>query len=210
MKNSILCKIGNWGPLILFGTSVYLLSDKGNMLYYYMVGLILNTIFNVFLKVTIQQPRPSIDSDRFNLLLKNYNDNLFKNGIPDIFGMPSGHTQSIAFSTMYVFFSLKQRNSLFTGVNPRKPPPTADLDQPFPKVGGNKILLAFEKSDLLPFYLLISLITMWQRVYCNHHTVFQVVVGGAVGSLFAYFVYKLARSNILGILRQRPDDNALI
>lgn len=173
MKNSILCKIGNWGPLILFGTSVYLLSDKGNMLYYYMVGLILNTIFNVFLKVTIQQPRPSIDTDKFNLLLKNYNDNLFKNGIPDIFGMPSGHTQSIVFSTMYVFFSLKQRN-------------------------------------ILLFYLFISLITMWQRVYCNHHTVFQVVVGGAVGSLFAYFVYKLARSNILGILRQRPDDNALI
>ena len=173
MKNSILCKIGNWGPLILFGTSVYLLSDKGNMLYYYIVGLILNTIFNVFLKVTIQQPRPSIDSDRFNLLLKNYNDTLFKHGIPDIFGMPSGHTQSIVFSTMYVFFSLKQRNSLL-------------------------------------FYILISLITMWQRVYCNHHTIFQVVVGGAVGSLFAYFVYKLARSNILGILRQRPDDNALI
>ena len=53
MKNSILCKIGNWGPLILFGTSVYLLSDKGNMLYYYIVGLILNTIFNVFLKVSM-------------------------------------------------------------------------------------------------------------------------------------------------------------
>ena len=172
MKNGILCKIGNWGPLILFGTSVYLLSDKGNMLYYYIVGLIINSIFNVFLKVTIQHPRPSIDTDRFNLLLKNYNDDLFKNGIPDIFGMPSGHTQSIVFSTMYVFFSLKQRN-------------------------------------ILLFYLFISLITMWQRVYCNHHTVFQVVVGGAVGSLFAYFVYKLARTNILGILRQRPDDNAI-
>ena len=112
MKNSILCKIGNWGPLILFGTSVYLLSDKGNMLYYYIVGLILNTIFNVFLKVTIQQPRPSIDSDRFNLLLKNYNDTLFKHGIPDIFGMPSGHTQSIVFSTMYVFF-LSNRETPF-------------------------------------------------------------------------------------------------
>ena len=189
MKNSILCKIGNWGPLIVFGTSVYLLSDKGNMLYYYIVGLIINSIFNVFLKVTIQHPRPSIDTDRFNLLLKNYNDDLFKNGIPDIFGMPSGHTQSIAFSTMYVFFSLKQRNSL--------------LEK------GNKILLAFEKSDILLFYLFISLITMWQRVYCNHHTVFQVIVGFAIGSLFAYFVYKLARKNILGILRSRPDDNAV-
>ena len=173
MKNSILCKIGNWGPLIVFGTSIYLLSDKGNMLFYYIVGLILNTIFNVFLKVTRQQPRPSIDTDKFNLLLKNYNDDLFKNGIPDIFGMPSGHTQSILFSTVYVFLSLKKRN-------------------------------------ILLFYLLASLITMWQRVYCNHHTVFQVIVGFAIGSLFAYFIYKLARKNILGILRLRPDDNALL
>jgi len=172
MKNSILCKIGNWGPLIVFGTSIYLLSDKGNMLFYYIVGLILNTISNVFLKVTIQQPRPSIDTDKFNLLLKNHNNDLFKNGIPDIFGMPSGHTQSIMFSTIYVFFSLKQRN-------------------------------------ILLFYLLASLITMWQRVYCNHHTVFQVIVGFAIGSLFAYFIYKLARKNILGILRLRPDDNAV-
>jgi membrane-associated phospholipid phosphatase len=173
MKNSILCKIGNWGPLIVFGTSVYLLSDKGNMLYYYVVGLIFNAILNVFLKITIQQPRPSIDTDKFNILLKNYKEDIFKNGIPDIFGMPSGHTQSIVFSTVYVFLSLKERN-------------------------------------ILLFYMLLSLITMWQRVYCNHHTVFQVMVGTAIGSLFAYFVYKLARQNILGILRPRPDDNALL
>jgi len=169
--NSILCKVGNWGPVIIIWTSIYLLRDKGNMLYYYIVGLILNTILNLVLKITIQHPRPSVDIDKFNLVLQNFKDGLFKRGIPDIFGMPSGHTQSIIFSTIYVFLSLKKRN-------------------------------------ILLFYLLVSLITMWQRVSCNHHTVLQVVAGFVVGSLFAYTIYNFARKNIIGLLRGRLDDNA--
>jgi membrane-associated phospholipid phosphatase len=168
MIYNTLCKTGNWGPVITFGTSLYLLRDKGKLLYYYIVGLFANTIINILLKITIQEPRPGIDVDTFKLISKRP---LFKHGIPDIFGMPSGHTQSIVFSTVYVFLSLKQGNVLF-------------------------------------FYALASILTMWQRVECNYHTVLQVVVGSAVGCAFAYFVYTLARKNIMGLIRARPDDNA--
>jgi len=168
MIYNTLCKTGNLGPVITFGTSLYLLRDKGKLLYYYVVGLFANIIINILLKITIQEPRPGIDVDTFKLVSKRP---LFKHGIPDIFGMPSGHAQSIVFSTVYVFLSLKQGNVLL-------------------------------------FYVLASLLTMWQRVECNYHTVLQVVVGSAVGCAFAYFVYILARTNIMGIIRARPDDNA--
>ena len=168
MIYNMLCKIGDWGPVITFGTSLYLLRDKGNLLYYYVIGLFANTIINILLKITIQEPVPGIDVDTFKLVSKRH---LFKHGIPDIFGMPSGHAQSIVFSTVYVFLSLKQNNVLL-------------------------------------FYVLASLVTMWQRVECNYHTVLQVFVGSIVGSAFAYFVYILARKNIMGLVRARPDDNA--
>lgn len=171
--NNILYKIGDLGPTTLIGVSVYLLWDKSNLLFYYTFGIFLNTIINIILKCIIQQPRPNIDSNKFNLLLINFKQSIFKNGIPDIFGMPSGHTQSVIFSTIFIFLSLKKTNILF-------------------------------------FYLIISLITMWQRVNYNFHTINQVIVGFVIGTVFAYFMFYMGKKNKIGVISEKRDDNAIL
>lgn len=111
----LLNEFGTYGPIILIFLSLYLLWNNHNLFFYYIVGLFLNTIFNLVLKGIFQQPRPSEDIKMFHLALRNGKDMLFKNGIPnDIFGMPSGHCQSAMFSTIFVYLSLRKKNILYT------------------------------------------------------------------------------------------------
>ena len=107
-------EIGGYGPLILFILSNYLLWDKHNLFFYYNIGIFVNAILNLILKGIFQQPRPSEDTNKFNLALKYGKRFLFKDGIPyDIFGMPSGHSQSSLFSSIFIYFSLKKLNILY-------------------------------------------------------------------------------------------------
>lgn len=60
------------------------------------------------LKGLIQDRRPSIDSKTFQLMMKNKERYISKHGVPyDIFGMPSGHSQSVLFSTMFIYLCLR-------------------------------------------------------------------------------------------------------
>ena len=107
-------EIGRYGPVILFFLSLYLLWNKSNLLFYYTVGIFLNCVLNLVLKGIFQQPRPSEDYKKFELALKNGKRFIFKNGVPfDIFGMPSGHTQSVLYSTVFIYLSLKKLNILY-------------------------------------------------------------------------------------------------
>ena len=111
--STIFDKFGQYGPVILIIYSCYLLWDKSNLFFYYIVGIFINAILNLIIKGIIQEPRPSEDLKTFELSLKNGRRFLFKDGIPhDIFGMPSGHTQSSLFSTIFIFLSLKNLNIL--------------------------------------------------------------------------------------------------
>ena len=107
---SVIYNIGEYGPIILFVISLYLLSNKKNLFFYYTFGFFMNSILNLILKGIIQEPRPFEDIDKFNIAIKNAKIFIFKDdGIPfNIFGMPSGHTQSCLFSTIFIFFSLKR------------------------------------------------------------------------------------------------------
>ena len=98
---------GKYGPLILFFPTVFLLWNKKNALMYYVLGFFLNSISNVFLKLLFRQPRPSDDKQKFDLALDKGRRFLFDSGIPyDVFGMPSGHSQSVAFTLVFVFISI--------------------------------------------------------------------------------------------------------
>ena len=170
MVSELFNQFGIFGPVILFFLSIHLLWDQENLFFYYIVGIFSDSILNLVLKGIIKEPRPSEDIKQFNLALSHGRRFLFKDGIPhDIFGMPSGHSQSSLFSTVFVYLSLKKTNILYV-------------------------------------YLLISLITMAQRVAFNYHTVLQVVIGAAVGAGFGYFVYQLAREKIKGHITEKKDD----
>ena len=173
---TLLDEIGEKGPLILMLTSVFLLWSRKNQLIYCIIGSVVNLLLNVFLKGMFQQPRPSDNTDTktFQLALKNGKRFIFKNGIPySIFGMPSAHTQSCLFYTVFVFMCLGQYN-------------------------------------ILGVYVLISLLTAYQRIKHNHHTLLQVLVGGIVGIFVGYVTYILTNNNIKGLIKQKPDDNARI
>lgn len=170
MLVTILDYIGINAPFILFFLSVYLLFNKNNLLFYYIIGFFINIILNIVLKGIIKQPRPLDDEKIFNLAIKNNNKDIFKDGIPfDVFGMPSGHTQSVLFSTIYIYLALK-------------------------------------KMNVLLFYILISFITMFQRIYNNYHSITQVLVGDIVGALFAFFIFYISQQKIKGIIRVKRDD----
>jgi membrane-associated phospholipid phosphatase len=167
----ILKYTGEFGPLILFFPTVLLLRNKKNALIYYVCGSFLNGVLNIFLKLLIQQPRPSDDADKFELVMERRKHLLL---IPyDVFGMPSGHAQSVAFTTMFVFLMIRT-------------------------------------SILKWGCVFVGLLTIWQRVAYNHHTVLQVVVGAIVGGLFAYLMFHMSKINIAGLLKERCDDYAPI
>lgn len=111
--NIFLNFIGNYGPIILFLLSVFLLWNKSNYLTYYMVGFILNALLTLVLKGIFKQPRPSEDQKLFKLAIKESKSIYFLDGYPyDVFGMPSGHSSSVLFSTMFIYYVFKNNKFL--------------------------------------------------------------------------------------------------
>lgn len=70
------------------------------------------------------------------------------------------------------------------------------------------IHLALNNVYVTLLYLIISLITMYQRVDRKSHSVIQVIAGAMVGSSFAYFIYYMASKKIIGKINTKKDDNA--
>jgi membrane-associated phospholipid phosphatase len=166
----ILKKIGSYGPLILLLFSIFLLRNKSNLLFYYILFFGISVILNAVLKGLIQQPRPSIDPKTFQLMMKNKERYISKHGMPyDIFGMPSGHSQSVVFSTIFIYLCLRDF----------------------------KILLV---------YIVVSLITLSQRVLYMHHTVMQVIIGSFIGIILLNLGYNMAKLNIEGKKTAKRDD----
>jgi len=111
---SIIDEVGYNGPIILIFLSMYLLFDHNNLFFFYILGLVCDLVLNIVLKTIIQQPRPCLDSKQLQLALKNNKRSLYKDGIPyDLFGMPSGHTSSALFSTIFVYLALRKTNWLY-------------------------------------------------------------------------------------------------
>ena len=69
------------------------------------------------------------------------------------------------------------------------------------------VFLSIKKINILVVYLLLSFMTMYQRVQMNEHTFFQVLVGAICGTLFAYVMYYMAQQQIKGTIREKKDDD---
>ena len=163
-------KIGQYGPLILLIITIILLRNKYNLLFYYILFLFVNFFLNLFLKGILQCPRPSIDKQNFDLMIKNKERFMYKHGIPyDIYGMPSGHSQSVILSTIFIYSALHD-------------------------------------VKITMLYLVVSLITISERVIDNHHTCSQVIVGSVVGLILGYIAFNMAVKNMEGKKTAKKDD----
>ena len=164
---------GEYGPIVLFFSSLFLLYDKSNLFFFYLLGFIINVFLNLILKGLFQQPRPKENVKLFNLAINNAKKSTFLNGIPfNIYGMPSGHAQSAFYSLVFIYLALKNKNKNIIIVN-----------------------------------ILISLLTLYQRYYDKYHSIAQLFVESMVGSAFAFFIYYIAKKQIMGKLIKKPDDN---
>jgi membrane-associated phospholipid phosphatase len=175
-------QIGNNGPFILFISTLFLLKKKYHFFEFYIIGFILNIFLNQFLKILIKQPRPSVDSKTFDLAMKHMkNCTNYTNLISydKVLGMPSGHSQGVFFTTTFIFLVYFNKK------------------------------LSFNKNNIyiLLFYIVISLVTITQRVYYKFHTINQIIVGGLIGISFAYLVYYISVKKINGLFKEREDEN---
>jgi membrane-associated phospholipid phosphatase len=101
--------LGYFGPNILLVFSIILLWSKNYRSYlsYYFCGYIFNILLNYVLKGLIQQPRPEEDSKLIEIALSKG-----KRFGYDIYGMPSGHSQAVFYSTAFIHLVIK--NPLIT------------------------------------------------------------------------------------------------
>jgi membrane-associated phospholipid phosphatase len=108
---TLIYKVGEYGPLLLFLQSLLLLRKREIFLDYYAIGFFLNILLNFILKVIIKEPRPSVDKKTFDLALKYMRDKDYRNALSyDVFGMPSGHAQGAFYSTLFIWFVEKNMN----------------------------------------------------------------------------------------------------
>jgi membrane-associated phospholipid phosphatase len=70
------------------------------------------------------------------------------------------------------------------------------------------IHLVFKNTNITLLYLFISLLTLIQRVKYQNHYITQVIVGGFIGGLIAYYMYMYANKKIVGKLVPKREDNA--
>jgi len=67
--------------------------------------------------------------------------------------------------------------------------------------------LSLKQTNILYIYIPLTLLTCYQRVKFDYHSISQIIVGGIVGTAFGYFVFQLAREKIKNRIREKPDDD---
>ena len=94
MINNILLTIGEYGPFLLFISSL-LLINKNILILYYIGGFIINLLINLVLKNIIKESRPTNKYEKqFSNRIKSINS--------DKYGMPSGHAQLSFYSLIFI------------------------------------------------------------------------------------------------------------
>ena len=180
----IFYRIGNNGPFILIVSSLFLLRKRQYYFEFYLLGSIVNIFLNQILKILIKQPRPSVNEKTFELAMKHMKRANYSNLISYdvVLGMPSGHAQGVFFTTAFIFFVFLYKQ------------PTSILQNQY--------------RNIFIVYVGITIITVVQRVYYKFHTINQIIVGGTIGTIFAYILYSRAMKKIKGgRINPREEEN---
>ena len=102
----IIDDVGFFAPMILFTLTIIMLWGHVKYLNVYLIFVLLNTILNKTLKNIIKAPRPGKPSE--NVVYKTFE----KTNGTEKYGMPSGHAQSVSFTTLYMYLVTKSKNIL--------------------------------------------------------------------------------------------------
>ena len=89
------------GPIILLTITTLLLWKKETLLFYFILGAIINIGLNFLLKDLFKEPRPSGNEQIIQLAINNG-----KRFGSQVYGMPSGHAQTAFYCAMFIFLSL--------------------------------------------------------------------------------------------------------
>lgn len=97
--------LGYNGPYLLTFLSVVILAwyKLFTLLAFFTIGYGFNSLINFFIKGVVKEPRPSEDKD-VHTLQKITGSRISL----DKYGMPSGHAQHAFYSTIFIYFALKQ------------------------------------------------------------------------------------------------------
>jgi membrane-associated phospholipid phosphatase len=96
-------QIGYYGPILLLITTICLIWSRTSLLLFYMLFFMINYCINGSLKLIIREPRPD-----GNIV---FNSHEITTG-SERYGMPSGHAQSVAFSSMFSYLITKSTKIL--------------------------------------------------------------------------------------------------
>jgi membrane-associated phospholipid phosphatase len=97
--------IGYYGPIILLIVTIMLMIARTKVLTLYIIFFIINAYLNKAIKLLIREPRP------FGNILFNHSENTEGS---EQYGMPSGHAQSVAFTTMFLYLFTKPTDAYLT------------------------------------------------------------------------------------------------
>jgi hypothetical protein len=67
--------------------------------------------------------------------------------------------------------------------------------------------MALNNPFITTFYLLISVISLFQRYLNNNHSALQLVVGFSIGLGFGLLLYQIGTKYIMGNIKMKKDDN---
>ena len=92
--------LGENGPILLVCLAIIQLYTKPFYFYVYILGIVVNSLGNVVLKRCFKEPRPNENNKSTFYIEQKYG----KGNIQDKrYGMPSGHSQSVLFTTVFLF-----------------------------------------------------------------------------------------------------------
>lgn len=69
------------------------------------------------------------------------------------------------------------------------------------------IYLVTKNMTITNFYLIVFILTLYQRIKYNNHTKSQLLVGTITGLSVGYLCYYLSNKNIMGKIKEKKDDN---
>jgi membrane-associated phospholipid phosphatase len=70
------------------------------------------------------------------------------------------------------------------------------------------ITYVFNSPSITLLFMLISLITMFQRyIYNNHNSIFQLLIGFIIGGVVGYLIYLIGNKFMVGNIKSKMDEN---